>query len=174
MATPASGEIDFNDIRTHIFQNASLTSVNMSDTRTRYGGSGALSLSDLYATAGWIQTNGQTVTKFVTINGWNYLSGPTGSVTPNDTGDNRVVIRSTAPGSRLEGNFNAGGDNVLDLGNNSAGSTLSSGFSGSDVIRIVLANTNQTGTITSQTATAVNYSGGTIGTSGTQHCLVKF
>ncbi len=172
MATPTSGTISMLNMRSEITRGTG--AISMSEVRTRYGGSGAISFNQLYACEGWIQTNGQTVTKFVTINGWNYLSGPTGSVAPNDTGDNRVIVVSAAPGSRLEGNFNAGGNNVLDIGNNSAGSTLSSGFTGTDVIRIVLANTNQTGTITSQTTTSVQYSGGTIGTSGTQHCLVQF
>jgi len=171
MATPASGTITMDNMRDEITRGTG--SVSMSEIRTRYGGSGAISFNDLYASEGFIQTNGQTSTKFVTFNGWHAFQGPTGSVTPNESGGT-VVIVSSAPGSRIYANYQIPGqaNSTLVLSNTSGGATLSSGWSGSDVVRWVCGNTSRT--MVNQTATTVTWTGLTMPTSGQLHNLVKF
>jgi len=171
MATPASGAISMLNMRSEITRGTG--AISMSEVRTRYGGSGAISFNELYASEGFVQTNGQTSTKFVTFNGWHAFQGPTGSVTPNESGGT-VVIVSSAPGSRIYANFQVSGqtNNSLILSNTSGGATLSSGWTGTDIIRMVCGNTARS--IVSQATTSVSWQGLTMPSSGQLHNLVKF
>lgn len=171
MATPASGTISMLNMRSEITRGTG--AISMSEVRTRYGGSGAISFNELYACEGFVQTNGSTSTKFVTFNGWHAFQGPTGSVTPNESGGTVVVV-SSAPGSRIYSNFQVSGqaNAVLGLANNTNGSTISSGWQGTNIVRMVCGNTART--IVSQAAAQINWQGLTMPSSGSLHNLVKF
>tara|TARA_R110000822_G_scaffold5031_5_gene21781 strand:+ start:3984 stop:4496 length:513 start_codon:yes stop_codon:yes gene_type:complete len=170
MATPASGAISLGDMRTEITRGAG--AISMSEIRTRYGGTDAISFNSLYACEGWIQTNGIFTSKYVTYDGW--LSPSTGSVAPND-GSQTVVVTATAPGSKLYSFYNLGGsDSWLGIGNTSSSSGLpTAGYRGTDVIRVVTANTNRTigGTAATNNTVYVTY---VVAGSGTIHNLVQF
>lgn len=172
MATPASGAISMLNMRNEITRGGG--AISMSEVRTRAGRSGAISFNQMYKCEGWVQTNGQTVTKFVTVNGWHFQLGPTGSVSPNETGDNRLIIISTGNGSRIFANYQISGqtNNQLSFQNTTNGSTLSSGYTPANVTRIVAGNTARTlGTAT----TAVRpWTGLTMPSGGGLHCMVQF
>ena len=169
MATPASGAISLGDMRTEITRGAG--AISMSEVRTRYGGAGAISFNSLYACEGWIQTNGSFTNKYFSYTGW--LSPSTGSVAPND-GSQTVVVTATAPGSKLYSlSYFGSGDSFLGIGNTSSSDGLpTAGYRGTDVIRVVTANTNRTitGTSTNNTV-SVTYA---VAGSGTIHNLIQF
>ena len=172
MPTPLSGTISMDNMRDEITRSAG--SVSMSEVRPRAGRSGAISFNQMYDCEGWVQTNGQTVTKFVTINGWHYQFGPTGSVSPNETGDNRLIIISTGNGSRIYSNHQVSGQacNQLSFQNTTNGTTLSSGYTPADVTRIVAGNTART--LGTATSTVRPWTGLTMPSGGSLHCMVQF
>jgi hypothetical protein len=172
MPTPASGTISMLNMRSEITRGGG--AISMSEVRTRAGRSGAISFNQMYDCEGWVQTNGQTVTKFVTINGWHYQFGPTGSVSPNETGDNRLIIISTGNGSRIFSNHQVSGQacNQLSFQNTTQGSTLSSGYAPTNVTRIVAGNTART--LGGTTSSIRYWTGLTMPTGGSLHCMVQF
>ena len=177
MATPASGAISMNDMRTHI-NRATTSSISMSEMRTRYGGSGAISFSDLYKTEGFQVICGYYSTKYYSFDGFDrsipaYNNG-TGSVSPNEAN----LMVQFAANSYMSGMNSQTGTDLAVIGlvaDISASSTtgITTGFKGTDVTRIVTANTSRT----LGWAAAVEY--GAYFTydmpdTGTIHCLVKF
>ena len=165
-----------NDMRTHI-NRATGSSISMSEMRDRYGGSGAISFSDLYDTEGFVITVGSVTTKFGTDEGWSDNSF--GSISP-DEGDGRVQF---AANSWLFGCYSPGVANTsaviyiepTSTSINFNGNQVTAGYKATDVTRVVLANTSRS--ITSQSSNATsselyvtyNFPG-----SGTVHGLIKF
>jgi len=80
MPTPASGAISLGDMRTEITRGTG--AISMSEIRTRYGGSGAISFSDLYDSEGFTITTGSYRSKFINQDGYNSLVAYIGSVSP--------------------------------------------------------------------------------------------
>ena len=184
MPTPASGAISMDDMRTHI-NRATSSSISMSEMRTRYGGSGAISFSDLYDSEGFTINPARyyTSSKFFTANndGWSVQSvliGVFGSISPNES--NGMVQFAAA--SFL---VNVSEDNIYDPGNTALGfrennnpddfpgnnSNITAGYRGGDVTRVVLANTSYSVISSANNYAIVTYN---MPTSGTIHCLVKF
>ncbi len=179
MPTPASGTISMNDMRTHI-NRATSSSISMSEMRTRYGGSGAISFSDLYDTEGFIITCGSTTTKFGTADGFDDSSfSPIGSVAP-DEGNGRVQFASA---SWLQGFYSPAYDNTIAgvvLAQNSTadvanGSQVTAGYKVTDLTRIVAANTSYSiNSATSGDDISSAFITYNFPSSGTVHCLLKF
>lgn len=179
MATPGSGAISMNDMRTHI-NRATSSSISMSEMRTRYGGSGSISFSDLRSCEGFTVTcNTYTFSsKFFsdTYHGWE--DDLFGSISP-DEGNGRLEFATNSWLQRLSESISFG-TTTLNFEPNSTGFTangdqVTSGFKTTNVTRVVTANTSQS--ITSATSNST-FSALTISydvpTSGTIHCLVKF
>ncbi len=82
MATPASGAISMLDMRNEITRGTG--AISMSEVRARYGGSGAISFSNLYKCEGFIVTCAQRIDKFASLDGWFPLLD-TGSVSPAES-----------------------------------------------------------------------------------------
>jgi hypothetical protein len=141
------------------------------------GRSGAISFSQMYKAEGFIITNGELYIGdpvYVTFRGWN-ADIPIGSVTPAEA-DNRIRFAAASFLDAVQttsSNYNltqfAFSPNTEFLGS----PTFTSGFSGADVTRIVIANTVQTINTASQNSTVVFVSTGMSGT-GTTHCAVQF
>lgn len=142
----------------------------MSEMRTRYGGSGAISFSDLRGAEGFTITIGYYTSKYSTYYGY-YPATGTGGAFPDelDSGSN-FSIRFAA-NSYMSGLTSY---NTLSL-TSSEGYTdtgFTTGFAGTDVTRIVMANTNTF--LETSGANFRAFSGYSFPTSGTIHCLVKF
>ena len=172
MATPASGAISMNDFRTEITR-ATTSSISMSEVRTRYGGSGAISFSDLRKVEGFTITCGTYTSKFFTADGYDSLFG-FGSVSPTE--ENSLV--KIAANSYMTGFYSApaGTSTTAQLSlssNNSYGGAtgFTTGFNGTNVTRIVTANTSRSLGASSNTSRSFTYD---FPASGTIHCLVKF
>ena len=170
MATPASGSISMLDMRSEITRGTG--AISMSEVRTRYGGSGSISFSNLYAAEGFVVTNGSYTSKFVSYNGW-APSTFTGSVSPAES-NGRILIVSTSFVSQI----------ITDIANPTtrASITISSdnvgnqnlpaaGWRGTDLIRIVAANTART---INSSANNFAYFTFTVPSSGLTHYLVQF
>lgn len=169
MATPKTGAISMDDMRSEI-NRAPSSSISMSEMRTRYGGSGAISFSDLRGAEGFTISIGFYSSKFGNYYGY-YPATSTGGAFPDelDSGSN-FSIRFAA-NSYMSGLTSY---NVLSLtsSENYTDTGFTTGFAGTDVTRIVLANTN-----TSLEGSGPNFryfSGYSFPSSGTIHCLVKF
>jgi hypothetical protein len=177
MATPASGAISMLDMRTEITRGAG--AVSMAELRDRYGGSGAISFSDLRKAEGFVITSGQLITKFVTYTGWSPGSplGVTfGSITPTES-NNRVQF-STA--SFLSGVASFGGTTATVYisptnAGDSNGDSVTAGFKSTDIKRVVIANTvrtiNSATSNSTSSSMAVDY---TMPSSGTLNGLIRF
>lgn len=184
MPTPASGQISMNDMRTHI-NRATSSSISMSEMRARYGGSGQISFSDLRNAEGFTinPVNYTFTNKYFNQNndGWSKggFPGAFGSVSPNEA--NGMV--QFAANSYMKWAFE---DNVFDPGfvtigikentnvddfADSNGNTVTAGYKGSNITRVVLANTSYSVVSSANTFATVAYN---MPTSGTIHCLVKF
>lgn len=155
----------------------------MSEMRTRYGGSGAISFSDLYDTEGFQVTIGSITNKFGTNEGWqDQPFEGIGSVSPNEGGGTQGRIQ-VASSSWLQGLHSPG------IGNTAAqlsitqdatevfgnGDLVTAGYKATDVTRLVVANTSYSITAaysnSSLSYLTINYD---FPSSGTVHCLVKF
>lgn len=177
MTTPASGAISMNDMRTHI-NRATTSSISMDEMRTRYGGSGAISFSDLYDSEGFTVTCSFYRSKFINFDGWSDFFA-IGSVSP-DEGDGRISFATNSWLATLQTATLATGNTTLQLYNSSTNATptdagMTTGYNASDVTRVVTANTSRT--IQLQVANSTYNSvivGYTTPNSGTIHCLVKF
>lgn len=184
MPTPASGAISMNDMRTHI-NRATGSSISMSEMRDRYGGSGAISFSDLYDSEGFTINPARyyASSKFFSANndGWSVqptLLGVFGSISPTES--NGMVQFAAA--SFLEALYE---DNIYDPGltvvalrpdNNpdnwpGDSNTITAGYKGGDISRVVLANTSRSINAQANNYASVSYD---MPTSGTIHCLIKF
>jgi len=170
MATPASGAISMDNMRDEITR--STGSVSMSEIRTRYGGSGAISFSDLYASEGWVQTNGTYTSKFFNATGW-YYTFSMGSISPAESGNRLLITTTPSPGTSVIGFYTTAGGGFLQLANSSyTGTIVASGWRAQDVTRMVAANVARAGSASSNTVfdlTSYQPAG-----SGTIHCMVKF
>lgn len=159
----------------------------MSEMRTRYGGSGAISFSDLRNTEGFTINPARyySSSKFFTANndGWSSggFPGTFGSVSPNESGG----MVQFAANSYLKWVYQ---DNIFDpnsvtLGikentnhddlNDANGNTITTGYKGSNITRVVVANTSYSIAGSGNTFSTVSTSYD-MPTSGTIHCLVKF
>lgn len=184
MPTPASGQISMNDMRTHI-NRATSSSISMSEMRARYGGSGQISFSDLRNAEGFTITAARyyTTSKFFSANndGWGSggFVGTFGSVSPNESNGMVQFAANSYMKYLYEDNlFNQGTtslgikeNNNNDDYNDGNGNTITAGYKGSNITRIVIANTSYSITGSGNTFATVSYN---MPTSGTLHCLVKF
>lgn len=174
MPTPASGAISMNDMRTHI-NRATGSSISMSEMRARYGGSGSISFSDLRNCEGFVVTVGKyySVSKFFSADlyGWDGRLYNFGSVSPNEA--NGVQVASN---SYIYALYSANGttSGTMALSSNTtfgAEADFTTGYRGTNVTRLVTANTACSITGSSNTSVSFTYS---FPTTGTVHCLVKF
>jgi hypothetical protein len=177
MATPSSGAISMNNFRTEITR-ATGSSISMNEVRTRYGSTGAISFSQLYKVEGFTASpaNYAVFNKYVDTNldGWSYREFAFGSVSPNEASGIQVAANSFIVSMNSPGGASAGGE--LALYDSSSGisgnsSTITSGFQGTNISRIVTANTSRS--ITGSSAVSIYYTYDWP-TTGTIHCLVQF
>jgi len=182
MPTPGSGAISMNDMRTHI-NRATSSSISMSEMRTRYGGSGSISFSDLRNCEGFtidpvrVYVSGKLAQN---TDGWATGYYPQGSISPNENNGRLQFADASFLVQVLEDNiFNTGTTQLLLTQNNSVsfgnGSQVTTGFKTTNITRVVLANTSRT--ITSATSNdnqSDAYISYDMPTSGTIHCLIKF
>lgn len=184
MPTPGSGAISMNDMRSNI-NRATSSSISMSEMRDRYGGSGSISFSDLRNAEGFTINPARyyTSSKFFTANndGWSAggFGGTYGSVSPNESNGMIQIAANSFIAYLSADNLYNGAQTSLgffqtndpanyDDGN---GNTITSGYKGGNVTRLVIGNTAQSILGSSNTYTTVSYD---MPTSGTLHCLVKF
>jgi hypothetical protein len=180
MPTPASGTISMNDMRTEI-NRATSSSISMQEMRTRYGGSGAISFSDLYDTEGFQITVGSETSKFGTANGWSREFGAFGNINPEESGSLGLVqfaanSYALALASDVTGNVYISISHVNNALPN--GDLVTSGYKTTDLTRMVMANTSYSIiSATSNSSVSLAYIGTayTFPANGTViHCLVKF
>lgn len=166
MATPTSGSISMLNMRSEITRGSG--AISMSEVRTRYGGSGAISFSNLYAAEGFVVTCGQYFSKFFNSDGW-YINSY-GSVSPNES--NGCV--QVATGAFIAGVYDTvvAPTYVFLSGTSSATGDPAVGWRGTDIIRVVVSNTNQA--FSGATNTTVTCTNLNMPASGTVHCLVQF
>jgi hypothetical protein len=146
----------------------------MQEIRTRAGRSGAISFSQMYDCEGWVQTNGYYTSKFFSGQGWWPLFS-VGSVSPDESGNNRLLITTTpSPGTSIVGFYKNAGGTQLNLANGTYGanSVVASGYRAQDITRFVAENVARTGTSSSNTVFGI--SGYQVANSGTIHCMVQF
>jgi hypothetical protein len=169
MATPKTGAISMNDMRSEI-NRAPSSSISMSEMRTRYGGSGAISFSDLRGAEGFTISIGTYTDKYGTIYGY-YPATSTGGAFPDELDSGSIWHIRFAANSYMSGLTSY---NTLSLVSNESygDSGFTSGFAGTDVTRIVLANTSYS--VSGSGPNFTTFSGYSWPTSGTIHCLVKF
>jgi hypothetical protein len=169
MPTPSTGAISMLDMRNEITRGAG--AISMSEVRTRYGGSGAISFNDLRNSEGFIITCGTYSDKFGSFDGWSKITS-TGSVNPNESNG---TVQFAANSFLWEGTSSPAGSSDGRFGiydsNSTLGSNVTVGFRGFDVTRAVTANTSRT--ITNSSTTSVDFDYG-FPASGTVHCLIKF
>jgi hypothetical protein len=178
MPTPASGTISMNDMRSEI-NRATSSSISMSEMRARYGGSGAISFSDLYDAEGFQITVGSETGKFGTQSGYSREFSAIGSISPEESSG----LVQFAANSFLLGLVSDVTANVymslthatIVLGN---GDLVTNGYKTTQVTRIVMANTSYSIiSATSNSSTSVAHIGAayTFPANNTViHCLVKF
>lgn len=164
MPTPASGTISMDNMRDEITR--STGSVSMSEVRTRAGRSGAISFNQMYDCEGWVQTNAQFVSKYVTFYGWrdDTLIYPCGSVTPDESGGQVVIVtgRNILGFSRATSTANT----TLDM----SGSSIP-GYNAGNITRFVAANVSRTFTTSGDISLTAVYA---VANTGTTHCMVQF
>jgi hypothetical protein len=183
MPTPASGAISMNDMRTHI-NRATGSSISMSEMRDRYGGSGAIAFSDLYDSEGFTINPARYYesTKYFSANndGWSaqaFLIGVFGSISPNESNGMVQFAAASFLEALYEDNLYDPGITVVALRENNnpsdwpGNASITAGYKGVDVSRVVLANTSRSFNAQANSYAAVNYD---MPTSGTIHCLIKF
>lgn len=181
MPTPSSGAISMNDMRTHI-NRATSSSISMSEMRARYGGSGAISFSDLRNAEGFTinPVRNSIGGKFASdTDGWDTVI-VFGSMSP-DEGSGRLQFAANSWMSTVTESvtYNPGTTNINIEPNSTGyvvnGDQVTAGYKTTNVSRVVLANTSlsifgaASNSITS--GLSVSYD---MPTSGTIHCLIKF
>lgn len=172
MPTPASGAISMNDMRTHI-NRATGSAIGMDEMRTRYGGSGAISFSNLYNSEGFTVTCAAYTSKFVNFEGWSTVFA-VGSVSPNEV-NGTVQVAANSYIYQLYSGSGASTTAQMNFADNNGAvanvNTITAGYRGTNVTRLVTANTSRTITSSSNNGVTFTYDAPT---SGTIHCLVKF
>lgn len=171
MPTPSSGAISMNDMRSEITR-ATSSALGMDEIRTRFGGSGAISFSDLYKCEGFTITCGTQSSKFISLDGWNVFLG-VGSVSPAEA-NSRVQFAANsylAQLSALAGTSDAAQLQIY--ADASAGASgVTAGFRADSITRVVTANTSRSLTGTpDENVRQFTYD---VPGSGTIHCLLKF
>ena len=173
MPTPASGAISMDNMRDEITRGTG--AVSMSEIRTRYGGSGAISFSDLYASEGFTVTCDRYVNKYFSFDGW-HNSFATGSVSPNE-GGGLIQFAANSYLYQMNSTAGTGADGLGALSSNGVGGSttgITAGYQGTDVTRVVTANVSRTLDTWATSSTAAFYFGYDFPESGTIHCLIKF
>lgn len=175
MPTPASGAISMNDMRTHI-NRATGSSISMSEMRARYGGSGSISFNDLRNCEGFTITCGSYFfsTKFSSfyINGWDGRLYNFGSVSPNESSGVQVAANSYIYAMYSSNNVTDGSVSITSSPSSFGDeATITTGYRGTNITRIVTANTARSITASGNTSMNFTYA---FPSSGTIHCLVKF
>jgi hypothetical protein len=175
MAIPASGAVSMNDMNVEITRASATATLAMGTIRTRYGGSGAISFSDLRKSEGFTVTCGTITSKFVSLDGY-FPAGspPVGSVSPNESNSFVQFAANSYLSLMASGN---GTDDQASIGimsdNNFGSAGVTTGFKATNITRVVTANTSRTlGWAVADDNTA--YFTYNFPTSGTIHCLVKF
>lgn len=175
MPTPASGAISMNDMRTHI-NRATTSSISMSEMRTRYGGSGAISFNDLRNCEGFTINPVLYSDKFTTAHGWS--DDAFGSISP-DEGSGRVSFAANSwLGDAAE--YFSSANTLIGIYPSSTsfsanGTQVTAGYKSTNVTRVVMANTSRTiSSSTSNNSTSSLTISYDMPTSGTIHCLMKF
>jgi len=177
MATPASGTISMNNMNTEILRAGGTATVDMNTIRTRFGGSGAISFSDLHDCEGFTVTCGEFNTKFGTSTGFH--DGIYGSVSP-DEGDGRVQFAANCWIYTISSGTGNPGIAGCELSQTSTtdtmnGDAVTAGYRATDVTRIVTANVSRGGIFGLSNSTFSNFIFDyTMPGSGTIHCLIKF
>ena len=173
MATPASGAISMNDMNVEITRASGTATLSMDTIRTRYGGSGAISFNDLRKSEGFQVICGTYSSKYYSFDGFNKSFG-IGSVSPNEA---NLMVQFAANSYMSDMSSAVGSDGAAismaaDISISSI-TGITTGFKGTDVTRIVTANTSRTlGWATASNSSA--YFTYDFPASGTIHCLVKF
>ena len=181
MPTPASGAISMNDMNVEVLRASGTASVSMSTIRTRYGGSGAISFSDLRNAEGFtIDPVNYTVSgKFAqNVDGWQDDSG-IGSMSPDENLGRLQFAANSFLFSVLEDNLSASGTTRLQIAPDTAiiypsGDQVTAGFRTSNITRLVYANTSYGITAVSNSTFSYADVSYNMPTSGTIHCLIKF
>lgn len=176
MPTPKSGAISMNDMRTEI-NRATGSSISMSEMRTRFGGSGAISFSDLRGCEGFTVNCSFNTDKFGDNDGFRALVF--GSVSPNDGNGRLQFAANSWLYEMYSASFNPTVTFLTIMQNDSTlssnGTQVTAGFKVTDVNRLVAANTsvNISGTFSNNESSylTAEYD---MPNSGTIHCLVRF
>lgn len=176
MPTPASGAISMNDMNVQITRASGTATVDMNTIRTRYGGSGAISFSDLRDSEGFTINPALYSDKFITSHGW--ADDQYGSVSP-DEGNGRVQFAANSWLTNVI-EFNTSGNTAIEIFPTSTtytgnGTQVTAGYKTTDVTRVVMANTSRTiSSPSSNNSSSWLYIDYDMPTSGTIHCLFKF
>lgn len=177
MATPKTGSISMNDMRTHITRGSG--AISMAEVRTRYDSTGALSFNTLRGCEGFTVNPTRLYkpgNKFIgpaNNDGWSsdFIYGH-GSVNPDD-GNNSIQITSSSWIYRMEQNNLAGSSNsYLNISSGTSNDSLIEvGYRAQDITRVVTANTSRSIVFANTVRCRYTYDWPT---SGTVHCLIKF
>lgn len=171
MPTPTSGAISMLNMRSEITRGAG--AISMTEVRTRFGGSGAISFGDLRKCEGFIVTCGTISDKFFSFDGFHKFIGPTGSVAPAEA-NGTVQFAANSFLSQINSSpAGAGSGAVVGFADSTSGTTdnITAGFRGTDVTRIVTANVARTVGDKFTTVASFTFD---FPSSGTVHCLLKF
>jgi len=179
MATPVSGTITADQLRSEITRGAG--ALSMDEIRIRFGASGsAISFNQLYACEGYIATCGSFNSKFTSYTGWE--AGVTGSVSPSES-NNRVQVVTNCFISTTFSSFGADVAKIKISANNSGsfnGDAVATGWKATDVIKVIVSNTtypvntDPSSTVSNSSISLVTAVGPTLPSSGNVHCLIQF
>ena len=172
MATPASGAISMNDMNVQITRASGTATLSMDTIRTRYGGSGAISFSDLYKSEGFTIAPADFNNKYFNADGW--VVGSFGSISP-DEGSGYLQFAANSYAGAMYSGDGTNTSALLFMYSNTGGSVggYTSGFAPSNTTRIVTANTSRSINSSDDASGFVSFTYDFPST-GTIHCLVKF
>ena len=175
MPTPTSGTISMDNMRDEITR--STGSVSMSEIRTRAGRSGAISFNQMYACEGFTANPTSLSTKFTYYQGWQYRLQAHGSVNPNEASGVQVAANSYIYGMNyaVPTACTTWSNSRILLADAATGfnTTVTAGFRGTDIIRVVTANVSRTLGWQAAVNSAAYYTYNWPST-GTIHCMVQF
>lgn len=184
MPTPGSGAISMNNMNTEILRAGGTATVSMDTIRTRYGGSGAIAFSDLRNAEGFTLNPARYYAEgkaSQNTDGWSDGFVIQGSISPDEVAGRLQFAANSFLYEVIEDNLVAGGSTFLRLAENDTvafanGDAVTAGFKGTNVSRVVLANTSRSITEANSTGAYGSYAKVTydMPTSGTIHCLIKF
>jgi len=175
MPTPSGPTISMDNMRDEITR--STGSVSMQEIRTRAGRSGAISFSQMYKCEGFTANPASLSTKFTYYQGWQYRFQAHGSVNPNESSGVQVAANSYIYGMNyaLPTSNTTFANSRIYLADAASGfgGTITAGFRGTDISRVVTANVSRTlgWETASDTAAAYTYNWPS---TGTIHCMVQF